>query len=354
MAHDFDSSLKTHDLNEFSNAINKILNGEDTVFGLLSVVNNLNYIESSAEDRLREFKDYPPTDETDRNNYAHMLFSKRILEEIISKLNKVLAKEKDQFGEISDDTRDSLLEVADMLRNDPLQEWVSSINLELPSSIKDPSYSADINSPLAPFEAFIQGLEPSGSFKLSIHLPLTPLLLKNRIIPYIDAVIEVQKIIDDILGKQYKPITIKSISQGSVNVELSGGKEAIDLIRENSSKWRRDHNKEMAKLELDSKQAEIEKQKAEIREMESKTSRENVEREKITAEVAIMKAQAKKLQIENQQAELGLYRSRFELALEMISKLSPNLSDSDRLMFASRLLKPLEILTGDSFDIEEE
>lgn len=354
MNDDFDTPVRTPDLKEFAKAINKIIDGEDTLYGLLSVVNSLSYIETSAKNRIQQYELYPPTSARDTKNLERLLDTQKRIQEIIPKLNEVLSNKADRFGStLSEETRDSLKEVASILGYDPLQNAISAIFSEIQTrhEIVD---AVPKNSPLSVFEEFFDRLKATGSFKLRSEVPLTPFLLKNEVIPYIEALIEIQRIIDEINNEQYRPIFIKSISQGSINVELSGGKEAIELIRDNASKWRREHSKEMAQLELDAKQAEIEKQKAEIREMESKALRDKIETEKISAEVALMKAQAEKLRIENQRAELDLYRARFELALEMITKLAPNMSDSDRLMFASRLLKPLEVLTGSSLEMQQE
>lgn len=176
------------------------------------------------------------------------------------------------------------------------------------------------------------------------NTPLTPLFMKDIVFPYIESIIEIQKIIDEANKRKTSPIEIISIKKGSLNVELSGGKEAVDLIKEATSKWRKEHAEKMAELEREQKAVEIQRSEGELRELNAKTSKELGESEKLLAEAELIKAQAEKQRIENQKAELELFRAKFELITEMINKAAPNLSESERLMFGSRLLKYLDTI----------
>jgi hypothetical protein len=371
------------DLRSFAQEIRKILSTDDTVYSLIGIIDRLNYVEKAIDDRIAQYVMYPMDNLGGQKEIERLEFNKSQIQDAIPKLNQILSEAPNPASAaIPEEYKELLKNVASVLDYDPLQSplfalasagWGTNPEVE-EAAITIPDIENIVNETdeVVPdnidllltqtrerliksvfavsdgliFEEFLQELDSLATIEFSNTNPISPAFLHTILLPYLDAIIDIQKILNDVNGIENAPIFIKSISQGSINVELTGGKEAVDLVKETASKWRREHAKEMAELEQQSKQAEIEKKKAELREMYARSAKERGEAEKIAAEAMLLKEQAKKLQIENQRAELDLYRARFELALEMLNKFAPNMADADRLMYASRLLKPLEVITS--------
>jgi len=72
---------------------------------------------------------------------------------------------------------------------------------------------------------------------------LTPRNLSTGVSPFLNAISDIQHIIDEILKQQPHEIQIKEIKQYSpISVSLDGASEAIGLIKDTVVPWRRKHN----------------------------------------------------------------------------------------------------------------
>jgi len=96
-------------------------------------------------------------------------------------------------------------------------------------------------------------------------------------------------------------------------------------------------------LELE-KQADIENKKAEILE-----KRVHVENERV--ETTKKRDEAEKLKLENEKLRLDLQRAKVQLAIEVLNKIAPNLSETDRISYIVRLLPPLDLLIFSELEI---
>lgn len=116
-----------------------------------------------------------------------------------------------------------------------------------------------------------------------------------------------------------------------IEISLSGIADAISILQEFIVPWRREHSKKLAELEL----AEVAKANAN-KTLERQTLDAN-ESDKIQKEIlelaASQELQRKKLQIE-----------QMKLALEIIEKINPDLSEEQKLLYSMKLLAPLETL----------
>jgi amino acid adenylation domain-containing protein len=182
---------------------------------------------------------------------------------------------------------------------------------------------------------------------------LTPQYLDTNISPYLNAIDDLQRLIDEIKGQKSSRLYIKSISQSSpIGVDLNGAPEAIQLIRDTIVPWRRRHTEKIAHLEEKKKQAEIGSIKADILEKRARAARDNAEAEKTAAEAARQREETEKLRLDNEKLQLELIASKFQLALDLLSQISPSLPDTEKTAFVVKLLPVLDTLVFSELEIE--
>jgi tetratricopeptide (TPR) repeat protein len=184
---------------------------------------------------------------------------------------------------------------------------------------------------------------------------LTPRFLSKVVTPYLNAVVDIQHIIDEIKGRDKRDVLIKSISQNSpISVNLEGAAEALQQIKDSVVPWRRKHSEKMAILLEREKQAEIGARKAEILEKRALAAKGQAEAKKITAEAAKQHAETEKLRLENEILRLELHRAKIQLALDVLAQVAPNLSEPEKIAYVVRLLPPLDILVSSELELETE
>jgi hypothetical protein len=165
----------------------------------------------------------------------------------------------------------------------------------------------------------------------SLEEQLTPRILSLEISPYLIAMEDIQHIIDEVEGRQYQEVSIKSITRNSpISISLDGVSQAASLIRDSIIPWRRAHDETMARLLEQEKLAEIESKKAEILEKRALSAKEREE--------------ARKLQLENERLRLQLQKEKIELAINLLQQLAPNLSEVEKTAYLVRLISPLETI----------
>jgi hypothetical protein len=174
---------------------------------------------------------------------------------------------------------------------------------------------------------------------------LTPQYLTVTVLPYLNAIAEIQNAVDEIAGRETREIKIHSLTQNSpISVSLDGAAETVQLIKDTVVPWRRKHAETMALLMEQERQAEIESKKAEILERRAHA-------EKARVEAARQREEAEKLKLENEKTRLDLYRAKVLLALEILTQVAPNLSETERIAYVVKLLPPLEVLTSSRVEI---
>lgn len=186
-------------------------------------------------------------------------------------------------------------------------------------------------------------------------LELTPSSLTLLVTPYLAALDEVQRAIDAFLKRGSHKVRIKSISQNSpVNVSLDGAAEATEVVRDLVVPWRREHAKEMAQLQEQEKLIQIENSRAEIQERRARAQKERSEAKKVESETSHERTQAEieRMRLENEKLRLEIEEARINLALTILDKLAPELSEGQRILYAMQLLKPLGVITESPLLIE--
>lgn len=183
--------------------------------------------------------------------------------------------------------------------------------------------------------------------------------LAKTVLPYVEALIEIQRVMDEIRGVSGNEVKVLGISQGSVTVDLTGGiRDSIELVRDMVVPWRRENQRKLAEralaekeLGLTQKRVEVAAAKAAVKradgEAESEGKRTEAEAEKLRAEAGKLRAealtveaQARQVALANQQTELELVG----LALEMVRKIKPDVGEAELLMYAMKMVDPVRVI----------
>ncbi|WP_435548007.1 HepT-like ribonuclease domain-containing protein [Desulfobacterium sp. N47] len=184
-------------------------------------------------------------------------------------------------------------------------------------------------------------------------ITLTPRYLGKIVYPYLIAISDIQKIINEIKKNDNLEVEIKSISQNSpLSVSLKGATEATELIRDVIIPWRRKHAQSMAKLLEVEKYSEIESKKADILNKRVNAVKGKAEAEKIKAEAELQRQEAEKIRLENEKLKIELHRAKIQLALDVISQIAPDLPETDRISHLVRLLPQLDTLGTSEFELD--
>jgi uncharacterized protein with HEPN domain len=177
-------------------------------------------------------------------------------------------------------------------------------------------------------------------------IQLSSYTLELNIVPYLKAITKLQELINEILERnEPNPIVVKSISQNSpITFGITGALEATQLIQENLIVWKRQHAQTMAKLLETEKTMEIEIKRAEILQTRASASKERAETDKIRVEISLQNEQVEKLRLENEKMRTEVKREKFNLAIEILKKLHPNLDEQKRIEYFIKLLPIIDTL----------
>jgi hypothetical protein len=183
-------------------------------------------------------------------------------------------------------------------------------------------------------------------------LSLTPKYLKTIIGPYLEAISEIQFVIDEIQNRQSEETTIKSIEQHSpISVSLDGVSGAIDLVQQNVVPWRRKHAEKISLLLEQEKQVDIESKRADILVKRANAAKDRAEATKLAAEAAKQLEEVEKLRLENERLRFELHKARIHLALEILVQVAPTMPEADRIAYVTKLLPPLDIVIFSELEI---
>lgn len=190
------------------------------------------------------------------------------------------------------------------------------------------------------------GSSPTGD-KLVLQTPesLTPRFLNQQLGPYLSAVGEFQRLIDDLKGELSAGVVIKIITQNSpIEISLNGAAEALQQIKDTVSPWRRKHAEKMARLAEQEKRAEIESKKADILEKQAQVAKGRAESVKIEAEAETQRAEAERKRLENEKLRLELQRAKIQLALDILAQIAPGLPETEKICHVIKLLPVINTL----------
>ncbi len=192
--------------------------------------------------------------------------------------------------------------------------------------------------------------EATTTIIFSTEKELTPAILAKDVVPFLQAIVDIQHIINEIRQRPKHEIQVTQITKGSIGVTLSGATSAIELIMSVVVPWQYNHAKAMAKLLETEKSVQIESAKTDILARRLQISKERQEKESVSIEFEKQRIEVEKLKLEKEKLRLELHREKIKLALEILDQIDPNLTETDKIDYATRLLRPLEVMI--SSDIE--
>jgi predicted nuclease with TOPRIM domain len=126
--------------------------------------------------------------------------------------------------------------------------------------------------------------------------------------------------------------------------------ESINALKEDVIPWRRKNAQIIAALKQEEIATDIKKKEAEALEITGRASTSFAERERLLAESEKVRAEAEQLRIANERSRFELQKSRLELAVDIVSKISPELSPHEKYAHAISLLPSLTALTESDLD----
>lgn len=175
------------------------------------------------------------------------------------------------------------------------------------------------------------------------ELELTSGTLTRHVTPYLQAISELQNLIDTLKGNPIKYVSIKTISQNSpIDVKVDDAAKAIEVIRDIIVPWRRENARRMAELRLRESTLKIENAKADLEskkmEMESSLQKKEIEQERA--------------RLENEKLRLEIQEKKIELAMMVLNSVSPELSQKQKLLYTMQLMEPLGVLIESPFLLE--
>lgn len=174
--------------------------------------------------------------------------------------------------------------------------------------------------------------------------PLTPTFLSSILMPYVEAVSSIQRVCNALLGRMPQEIVIKFIGQNSpTEIKLVDAAEAINAIKEDIIPWRRKNAQKIAELKQQELAADIKKREAEALEIQKQSSRED---EKAQAEIAKAREEVEQMRLENEKRRFELQKAKIELALEIVTKMQPDLPIAEKYAHALQLLPSIDAIAN--------
>lgn len=174
---------------------------------------------------------------------------------------------------------------------------------------------------------------------------LTTRFIYEILLPYLEAIVSMQQIIDMIIDNPISYPRIREIKQHSpITVGVDGIEDAATVLQDILVPWRRKHSKRIAKLEAALKQSDIMRLNAEAQAVSSKAKRDEGEAKKLQAEANLLYAQAEKLRLEVEQQRLKLQHDQTMLAINIVERFGKNLEESEKIEYVTKLLPALNII----------
>lgn len=174
---------------------------------------------------------------------------------------------------------------------------------------------------------------------------LTPAFLSQIVSPYIVAIADIQKVIDEIRNNSKNEVVVRSITQNSpISVSLDGASEAIKTVQDNVVRWRRENAKILAQQQISENEVAIEVLKAETLERRANAAKSRAEAEKFSAEADKQRQETEKIRLENEKTRIEIERAKVQLALDILDRIDPNIPATEKISHVVKLLSPLGVV----------
>jgi hypothetical protein len=159
------------------------------------------------------------------------------------------------------------------------------------------------------------------------RLKQTPTVFSDALLAYLNALADIQHLVNEYRGRHGHEVAIASIShQKHICVEITGATETLGLIRESIVPWRRRYTEEVEKINRAISKARITEREADILEIRSHSEKNPVETRMLEAEAAKKRTEAHLLRQRAQDTRHYIYKEiEADLAkLLPADTLSPN------------------------------
>jgi len=192
----------------------------------------------------------------------------------------------------------------------------------------------------------------SNAPTVPMQVRLTAQYLEKDVAPFLNAISEIQRLLDELSGRNVKDVSIRVITQNSpIGVSLEGVSETFLAVTDLIIPWKRKHAEKMAEYARRVKQYEIEQKRIELQEANLQITKSQQDIEKTSVEISKMEAEAEKIRIENEKGKIELERAKIQLALDVLEKIAPNLPEQDKLSALMKLLPLLETVIASDIEI---
>ena len=177
---------------------------------------------------------------------------------------------------------------------------------------------------------------------------ITPLYIMKTLSPYFVALADLQDCINHIRNCPSSEIRIFSLEQFSpINMTISGAPAAIQIIRELIVPWRRKHAVTMAHLHEQERRIGIEIASAEVLEKQARVKG-------VRTEALIRLEELRRRKLENEKLSIELHREKAQLAIDIVNKIDPNLSETDKIAHVVKLLPSLDTLVSSNLGLSDD
>lgn len=164
---------------------------------------------------------------------------------------------------------------------------------------------------------------------------LTPEAFTESILPYLSALVDLQRLVNEYSGNPEPAVTIVSIShQKHTVVEIMGATQVIALIRDSIVPWRSRHSGEVGKVNRAMTRSRIILREAEILKLRSESESNHVEARMLEAEAAKKRTEANLLHQKASEIRQYIYKNIEADLLKLLP--TENISRNRLVQFKSR------------------
>jgi putative methionine-R-sulfoxide reductase with GAF domain len=175
----------------------------------------------------------------------------------------------------------------------------------------------------------------------------SPHYVQSVISPYLDAVSELQEILDELEGGPRGAARIVAIQPGvPVSVTMEGVAAAAQVIQEMITPWKQAHTTLLAEVAEKEGEATIETVWVDILEARARAADAQDEREKVLAQAEQQRGEAARKVAEGLPLRTDVQWATLSLASDVLAQIAPNLADGERLVRLVRLLPALETIVA--------
>jgi hypothetical protein len=184
-----------------------------------------------------------------------------------------------------------------------------------------------------------------------VSKPLTPIYIKDILIPYLQAIAELQAVINELKGDQFNEIHIIEIKISTlVEVSMIATHDAVNILKETIIPWCRDHAEEMATLERTDKLIEDQRTLAGVLTQKAQNS-EGPVADTLYAEVEQVNEHINRLREEFDNKRVAFEEAKAHMTLDVLLNIKPHIRGAKRIAFLTRLAPHLDKLTSSELEL---